>query len=119
MKERKFTCIVCPKGCRITVNEEGEISGYTCLRGLNYVKQELVDPRRTLTSTFKVKGGNILVCPCKSSDTLPKDKVKDVVKEIAKLEIEAPVLMHQVIIKDVLGLGVDIISTKEIPVDAR
>ncbi len=119
MSERKFTCIVCPKGCRISVDEEGNITGYTCQRGLNYVKQELVDPRRTLTSTFKVSGGNILVCPCKSSDTLPKDKVKDVVKEIAKLDIKAPVEMHQVIIKDVLGLGVDIIATKEIPADAR
>lgn len=119
MSEKKFTCIVCPKGCRITVDEEGKISGYTCLRGLNYVKQELVDPRRTLTSTFKVSGSTLLVCPCKSSQTLPKDRVKDVVKEIAKLDIKAPIKMHQVVIENVLGLGVDIIATKEILADAE
>lgn len=119
MSEKKFTCIVCPKGCRIKVDDDGNITGYTCLRGLNYVKQELVDPRRCLTSTFKVSGASLLVCPCKSSQNVPKDRVKDVVKEIAKLDIQAPIKMHQVVIENVLGLGIDIIATKEILVDAK
>ena len=41
IKERKLTCIVCPKGCDLTVrfNSDGaieDISGYTCKRGEEY-----------------------------------------------------------------------------------
>ena len=112
--DREFTCIVCPKGCHITAHEDGIITGYTCLRGLNYVKQELVDPRRTLTSTVKVDNGQLRVCPVKSQDTLPKDRVFDVVAEIDKMSIKAPVHIGDVVIENVLGLGVNIIATKNI-----
>lgn len=115
--EKEFVCIVCPNGCRIKVDDSGKISGYTCIRGLNYVKQELVDPRRGLTSTFKVVHGRNLVCPCRSNVSVPKDKMIDIIKEIDKLNVEAPIQIHQVVIKNVLNLGVDIIATKEIEKD--
>ena len=35
--KKEYICIVCPKGCHIVVDGD-KISGYTCLRGLNYVK---------------------------------------------------------------------------------
>lgn len=111
---KEFICIVCPRGCHISVDDNNNITGYTCVRGLNYVKQELVDPRRCLTSTFKVNDGEILVCPCKSSINVPKDKAKDIVKELDKISVDAPIKMHQVIIENVLGLGVDIIATKDV-----
>ncbi len=110
---KEFICIVCPKGCHINVDGDN-ITGYSCPRGLNYVKQEMVDPRRTLTSTMIVEGGNIRVCPVKSSDTLPKDKVIDVVKLIDKTTAHAPIKVGDVLIKNVLSLGVDIIATKDI-----
>ena len=119
MSIKHFTCIVCPKGCHIQVDENGNISGYTCLRGLNYVKQELVDPRRCLTSTFKVNGSKCSVCPCKSSENLPKDIIKDVIEDIDKITVDAPIKMHQVIIENVRGLGVDIIATREIAKDGE
>ena len=40
--KKEFICIVCPKGCHISVDGDN-ITGYTCPRGLNYVKQELID----------------------------------------------------------------------------
>lgn len=114
---KEFICIVCPNGCHIKVDDSGNITGYTCIRGLNYVKQELVNPRRGLTSTFKVSKGKNLVCPCRSSDNVPKDKMMEIIKEIDKLDVEAPISSHQVVIKNVLNLGIDIIATKEIEKD--
>ncbi len=110
---KEYICIVCPKGCHIMVDGD-DISGYSCPRGLNYIKQELVDPRRTLTSTMYVEGGNIRVCPVKSSDTLPKDSVFDVVKLIDKTVAVAPIKIGDVLIPNVLNLGVDIVATKNI-----
>lgn len=110
---KEYICIVCPKGCHIVVDGEN-ISGYTCLRGLNYVKQESIDPRRTLTTTVKVNDENIRVCPVKSSDTLPKDKLFASMEEINKISVNLPIKLHQVVIKNILNTGVDIITTKEI-----
>lgn len=111
--KKEYICIVCPKGCHIVVDGEN-ISGYTCLRGLNYVKQESIDPRRTLTTTVKVNDKNIRVCPVKSSDTLPKDKLFASMEEINKISVNLPIKLHQVVIKNILNTGVDIITTKEI-----
>lgn len=111
--KKEYICIVCPKGCHIVVDGDN-ISGYTCLRGLNYVKQESIDPRRTLTTTVKVNDKNIRVCPVKSSDTLPKDKLFACMEEINKTSVNLPIKFHQVVIKNILNTGVDIITTKEI-----
>ena len=111
--KKEYICIVCPKGCHIEVDGEN-ISGYTCLRGLNYVKQESIDPRRILTTTVKVNDKNIRVCPVKSSDTLPKDKLFASMEEINKISVNLPIKLHQVVIKNILNTGVDIITTKEI-----
>lgn len=109
----EYICIVCPKGCHIVVDGDN-ISGYTCLRGLNYVKQESIDPRRILTTTVKVNDKNIRVCPVKSSDTLPKDKLFASMDEINKISVDLPIKLHQIVIKNILNTGVDIITTKEI-----
>ena len=46
-----------------------------------------------------------------------KDKMMEIIKEIDKLDVEAPISLHQVVIKNVLNLGIDIIATKEIEKD--
>ena len=96
------------------IDDEGNISGYTCLRGLNYVKQESVHPVRTLTTTVKVNSDIVRVCPVKSSDPLPKELIFDAMKEINSISVDLPIKMHQIIIKNILNTGIDIISTKEL-----
>ena len=109
---KELICINCPKGCHIFINND-EIKGYSCLRGLDYAKNELTNPLRNLSSTIKIKDSN-LMCPVKSSKPLPKDKINLVMKEINKVDVSLPIKFHQVIIKNVLNLEADIISTKEI-----
>ena len=111
---KEFICIVCPKGCHISVDEDGNITGYTCKRGLNYVSQELVDPRRVLTSTVLVKNGKLRVCPVKSNIGVPKDKMFDIIDAIDSTSITAPVKIGDVVISNVLNLGIDVIATKNI-----
>ena len=41
---KEYTCIVCPRSCRITVEEkDGElvITGNTCKRGYEFAKNEI------------------------------------------------------------------------------
>ena len=52
--KKQFTCIVCPNGCEIEAEVENgqviSVTGHTCPRGEQYVRQELTAPRRTIAS---------------------------------------------------------------------
>ena len=48
--KKQFTCIVCPNGCEIEAEVENgqviSVTGHTCPRGEQYVRQELTAPAR-------------------------------------------------------------------------
>jgi CxxC motif-containing protein len=112
---KNLICIQCPRGCHLSIDTETlEVTGNSCPRGAAYAKTEITDPKRTVTSTVKVRGAAIARCSVKTSAPIKKGMMMDVMKELDKVEIEAPVSMNQVIVKDVLSTGVDIISTKEL-----
>ena len=65
-----------------------------------------------LTSTVTIKGAIHNGLPVITSGDIPKSKIFDVMKEITEAEVCAPVKVNDVIIKDVCGLGVDIIASR-------
>ena len=111
---KELICIMCPKGCHLTVDDELNVTGNTCPRGATYGKQEVTDPRRYLTSTVRLESKNHRRLPVISSGDLPKDKVSEVVKYLDTVVVKAPVNVKDVVVKDVLGLGVDILATRTI-----
>lgn len=115
---REFTCIVCPNGCEITVDVENgnlhSITGAACTRGEAYVRQELTDPRRTLASSVVVKGGTLPLVSVRLDAPVPKDKLFDVMDEIRRIELTAPVRIGECAIKNVLGLAGNVIVTKNV-----
>ena len=111
---RELICINCPRGCRLKVDDDFNVTGNFCPRGAVYAKNELTHPVRTLTSTVKVQSTLERRLPVKSSEPLPKEKVFDAVKELDKVEVKVPVHIGDVVIKDVAGTGVSIVATKNI-----
>ena len=111
---KELICIMCPKGCHLTVDDELNVTGNTCPRGVTYGKQEVVDPRRYLTSTVKLESNYYRRLPVISSGDLPKDKVSEVVRYLDTVVVKPPVKVKDVIVTNVLGLGVDILSTRTI-----
>ena len=111
-----MVCINCPMSCHLKVTlEDGEVkavSGNTCPRGETYAIKELTNPTRMLTSTVTIKGAIHNGLPVITSSDIPKNKMFDVMKEITAAEVCAPVKVNDVIIKDVCGLGVDIIASR-------
>lgn len=113
----ELVCINCPRGCKLNVeNNNGEIkvSGNFCPRGEQYAIAEITNPLRTLTTTVKIVSNKYERLPVISSKPLPKDKVIDAVKEIKSIEIKTPIKMGDVVVKNILNLDVDIISSKTI-----
>lgn len=113
MESKKVTCIVCPKGCRIDAKvKNGEIvsiENYDCKRGLEYAKNEVLDPRRILTTTLKLYGGRVL--PVRTKEPIPKKLLKKAMHELKDVIIPPPVKVGDTVAKNVVGTGIDLIAT--------
>jgi CxxC motif-containing protein len=113
--KRILTCIVCPRGCALTVTLDGNnvtsVEGNICQRGKKYAEDECINPKRTVTSTVRCADGGVVAV--KTSDTVAKSKVFDVMKEINGATAPATVKIGSVIIENVCGTGVDVIATAE------
>ncbi len=116
--KKEIICTVCPRGCHITVEGEGEkilaVEGYACKRGLEYATNEFAHPVRILTTTVKLAGvaGDLL--PVRSAKPLPKEKLFDCMEVIRATEVALPVNRHDVVVADICGTGVDIVATKTV-----
>ena len=113
-KIRKLTCIVCPRGCEmeVTLGDGGEVisvSGNACKRGAAYANDECTHPRRTVTSTVRLEDGSPLAV--KTSSTVPKEKVFEVMAEINRAVAKRGTKIGDVIIEDVCGTGVSVVAT--------
>lgn len=113
----KLVCINCPRGCNLNVeniNGEIKVTGNFCPRGEKYAISELTNPLRTLTTTVAIKSENYERLPVISSSPLPKDRVMDAVKALKNVEVKAPIKMGDVIVSNIIELGIDIIASKSI-----
>ncbi len=117
----KIICITCPKGCTLEVTHEGETVLRVkpgCKRGHDYVKRELVDPRRMVATTVRVKGGIHPLLPVATAAPFPKPRILELMKALRHVELQAPVTMGVPVLRDALGTGIDIIASRDMPVEA-
>lgn len=114
---RELVCIVCPKGCTMHIEEEnGEfrVTGNTCKRGAQFALSEMTEPKRTICTTVRTAFPEAPVLPVRVSAEIPKDKIFDVMREINAVTVEKPVGRGEVVLANVLDLGVDIIATSDL-----
>lgn len=118
MTEKEITCIVCPIGCKILVRTDGTlfelVDGNKCESGVEYARSEALDPRRVLTTSILVEDGEWPLVSVKTPKPFPKDKIFQVLKEIRKTTVKAPVKIGQKIIKNVANTGIDLVATKSV-----
>lgn len=114
MSVKEFTCIVCPRGCHITVDDALNVEGNFCPRGKEYVLNEIKNPLRVVTSTIRVTNRPMCVVSVKTSTSIPKKMIFELMDFINTLHVEAPTRIGQVVAHNPLGLEVDIVITKEI-----
>lgn len=118
METKNLICINCPMGCALTVEMEEDrvvsVSGNTCNRGEAYARKEMTDPTRIVTSTVRVVGGKSDMVSVKTKEDIPKGKIFACIKELKNVQVQAPVHIGDVVIKNVAGTGIDIVATKNI-----
>ncbi len=113
---KELVCIVCPRGCRLQVDEDNgyAVTGNSCPRGAEYGKNELQHPTRVLTTTVRVTGGVHRRLPVKTSTAIPKDLLFEAMEVANAVSVAAPVQPGQVIVENLLGTGADLIAGRGI-----
>lgn len=112
---RNLTCIICPRGCPLAadITEAGvTVTGNACKRGAEYAVNECTNPVRTVTATVRVSNRNNTMVSVKTAAPVPKDKMMDVMAQLRKTQVEAPVAIGEVVISGIFGT--DIVITKAV-----
>lgn len=113
--EKELICICCPNGCHLKVDvEKNSVSGNKCKRGEEYGINEVTHPVRVITSTAKVINGSLPVVPVKTKEAIPKELNFKCMQEINKTKVKAPIKVGDIIIKNVLNTGVNVVATKNV-----
>jgi CxxC motif-containing protein len=116
---KTILCIVCPNGCRISVEKSAEGSGYAisgnkCQRGIDFAIAEITNPMRTLTTTVSTSFPSVPVLPVRTAGEIPKGKIREAMNYINAITVSRPLGIGEIVAENILGLGVDIIATSDI-----
>lgn len=114
---RKLTCIECPKGCSLSVKVKlgavVMVSGQKCPKGRLYASSEIENPLRTLTSCVLAQGMPFKMVPVRTDRPIPKGLLLEAMAEVKRLKVKKRVHTGDVIARDFLGLGVNLVVTRE------
>ena len=118
-EKKHFVCVVCPIGCEIDVVHDGSkilsMEGNKCERSEEFVSQELIEPMRILTTTVRIQGSRWPVIPVRTDKSVPKRLFPRIMRQLRGINLQAPVNMLDVVVKDVVGTGANIITTRTMP----
>lgn len=113
---KALICISCPMGCRLTVREEPNgawlIEGNGCKRGEEYAVKELTNPTRVLTTTVELLNGSLKRLPVRTEEAIPKQLLFEAMRAINEITVEAPIIMGDIILSNLLDTGVNVIASK-------
>lgn len=115
---RTFTCVVCPNGCDIHTEFEGNeilsVDGFACPKGRDYVQQEIIDPRRSIATSVLIDGGVLPLVSVRLDHPIPKKEIFRVMEAINQVRLQAPTVIGQVVLANVCGLNANVIVTKNV-----
>lgn len=118
MSTVELICINCPLGCMLSVEREGDriisVKGNTCPRGEKYARQEVTDPRRTVTTTIRTERSIHPRLSVKTVPDVPKASVFRVVEEARKLVVHPPIRIGDVIKPDIANTGSALVATSDL-----
>ena len=112
MKEKELTCIMCPIGCHLTIDQDLNVSGNKCKRGVTYAIEEMTHPKRILTTTIKTVSLKVPRVSVKTNKPLEKELIFEALDELSKIILKKDVKIGDIIIKNICNSQSDIVATK-------
>ena len=131
---RELTCIVCPIGCSLSVEESSTagdaepvltVTGNRCPRGAAYAQEEVRAPKRVVTATCGIvfsqdeTGSHRSLTaprrlPVKTSLPCPKEKINELLGDIYRLRVSLPVKAGERLIADWKSSGIDVVAVRSL-----
>lgn len=117
-RKEELVCIICPASCTLKVevdtqnNKVVKVEGNLCPRGVEFAINEVLNPVRYVMSVVKVVGGDMPTVSVITRNPVPKKCIWQIMEALAKIEVEAPVEIGDIIIKDICGT--DVIATRRV-----
>jgi len=100
------------------VEHEGKtlikVTGQTCKRGDKYAENEIVNPRRTLTSTVIINNAGIKLLPVKTSSAIEKDKLFEGMSIINNIKVSAPIKMGDILYENFTECGINLVAGRDV-----
>lgn len=112
----EMVCIVCPNGCRLTVEQsEGKVivEGNKCKRGETFAVNEITNPTRSVTTSVVTTVKGYPVVSVKTDGEIPKEKIFELVELCKSITITQALPIGTVIAKNLFDTGVNLITTKQ------
>jgi len=112
-----LTCIMCPLGCEMSVEQNDDIvsvTGNQCEKGEQFAREEVLHPIRNLATSVPIAGRHFKMLSVRLSDRIPRHLLLNALAEISHLRPVAPVMRGDVLIKNILGSGADVIATRTV-----
>jgi CxxC motif-containing protein len=95
------------------------VTGNACSLGEEFGRQEAVMPMRPLVTSVLASGGNrprLWVC---GTGDIPLTRLLEAMDTLEALIVEAPVTSGQVVMQNLLDLGIDIVAKESLAVGMR
>lgn len=112
---KNLTCIVCPNGCSISIDKsiDGDwiVEGNRCPKGKKFAIEEMTNPVRSICTTVKTNFKYFPRLPVKTNGEIPLNLIFKVMEEVNKVTVNKFVYNGEVILKNILDTGVDVISS--------
>jgi len=114
---KEITCILCPNGCELKIDKKNGkwiVEGNLCPKGREFAIHETTNPTRTVCTTVKTVFRELPILPVRTDGEIPKKLIFDFMAEMKKVTIEKKVSIGDIIVRNVLDTGVNVISTSTI-----
>jgi len=125
---KELICITCPLGCHLSIEMDTpdaiNVTGNRCARGEQYAREEMLNPKRVVTSTCaallhdgRAPGANSTLprrVPVRTTGAFPKDKIPDLLAALRHVSLRLPVTNGTVVLPKVLGTEIDVVIARNI-----
>ncbi len=111
---KELTCIICPRGCHLLIDDNLKVTGNFCPRGARYAVEELTCPKRTLTSTMKTNSLDHPRVSVKTDKPIEKRLILQAMKEIDSKIVKLPIHIGDILIKNICDTDSNIVATRNL-----
>ena len=115
--KKRITCITCPAGCDIEIDEkEGKyvFKGGLCKAGEKYALKEMTCPERVVCTSVKIESSELPLVSVRTTRPVPRREIFEILDKLIDLTVHAPVKRGDVLLSDVSSNNADIIATKTV-----